>query len=54
MRFITCTHPHISLGNQVKDNEMCGACGTDGRGEKSVQGFDGKAQNKETNGKTEA
>jgi hypothetical protein len=28
---------------QVKANEVGGACGTHGRGEKSVQGFGGKA-----------
>jgi hypothetical protein len=33
---------------QVKANEVGGACGTHGRGEKSVQGFGGKAQRKET------
>jgi hypothetical protein len=31
-----------------------GACGTHGRGEKSVQGFGGKARRKETTGKTKA
>jgi hypothetical protein len=30
------------------------SCGTHGRGEKSVQGFDGKARRKETTGKTKA
>jgi hypothetical protein len=39
---------------QVKANEVGGACGTNGRGEKSVQGFGGKAQRKETTGKTKA
>jgi hypothetical protein len=28
---------------QVKSNEVGGTCGTHGRGEKSVQGFGGKA-----------
>jgi hypothetical protein len=31
-----------------------GACGLHGRGEKSVQGFGGKAWRKQTNRKTEA
>jgi hypothetical protein len=39
---------------QVKANEMGGTCCTHGRGEKSVQGFDGKARRKETTGKTKA
>jgi hypothetical protein len=34
--------------------EVGGACGTHGRGEKSVQGFGGKARRKETTGKTKA
>jgi hypothetical protein len=48
--------PQISLGksSQVKANEVGGACGTHGRGEKSVQGFGGKARRKETTGKTKA
>jgi hypothetical protein len=33
---------------QVKAIEVGGACGTHGRGEKSVQGFGGKARKKET------
>jgi hypothetical protein len=40
--------------SQVKANEVGGACGTNGRGEKSVQGFGGKARRKETAGKTKA
>jgi hypothetical protein len=43
--FIICTHPQISLGR---------ACGTHGSGEKSVQGFGGKARRKETTWKTRA
>jgi hypothetical protein len=39
---------------QVKANEVGGACGTHGRGEKSVQGFGEKARGKETAGKTKA
>jgi hypothetical protein len=30
----------------MKENEVGGACGTHGRGEKSVQGFGGKAESK--------
>jgi hypothetical protein len=40
--------------SQVKANEVGGACVTHGRGEKSVQGFGGKARRKETTGKTKA
>jgi hypothetical protein len=36
------------------ENEVGGACGTHGRGEKRVQGFDGKARRKETTWKTKA
>jgi hypothetical protein len=39
---------------QVKANEVGGARGTHGRGEKSVQGFDGKARRKETTWKIKA
>jgi hypothetical protein len=39
---------------QVKANEVGGACGTHVRGEKSVQGFGGKARRKETTWKTKA
>jgi hypothetical protein len=39
---------------QVKANEVGGASGTHGRGEKSVQGFGGKARRKETTWKTKA
>jgi hypothetical protein len=48
--FLICTHPQISLGksSQVKANEVGGAYGTHGRGEKSVQGFGGKARGKES------
>jgi hypothetical protein len=52
--FIICTHPQISLGKSSKANEVGGACGTHGRGEKSVQGFGGKARREETTGKTKA
>jgi hypothetical protein len=39
---------------QVKANEVGGACGTHGRGEKNVQGFGGKTRRKETTWKTKA
>jgi hypothetical protein len=31
---------------QIKANEVCRACGTHGRGEKSVEGFGGKPEGK--------
>jgi hypothetical protein len=30
--FVFCTHPQISLGHQIKGNEVGGTCGTHGRG----------------------
>jgi hypothetical protein len=39
---------------QVKANELGGACGTNGRWEKIVQGFGGKAGKKESTWKTKA
>jgi hypothetical protein len=39
---------------QVKANEVGVACGTRGRGEKSLQGFGGKVRRKETTWKTKA
>jgi hypothetical protein len=50
--FIICTHPQISLGKSSQGELDGRACGTHGRGEKNVQGFDGKARRKETTGKT--
>jgi hypothetical protein len=38
----------------MKEDEVSGSCGTHGRGEKSEQGFGGKARRKETTRKTEA
>jgi hypothetical protein len=52
--FIICTPPQIPLGDQIKENEVGGACSTNGRGEKSVQGFGAKARRKETTWKTKA
>jgi hypothetical protein len=40
--FIICTHPQISYADQIEENEVGGACGTHGRGEKSVKGFYGR------------
>jgi hypothetical protein len=45
---------HNLYSSQVKANEVGRACGTHGRGEKSVQGFGGKARGKETTWKTKA
>jgi hypothetical protein len=39
-----CTHPKYHQADQVKEDEVGGACGTHRRGEKSVQGFVGKAR----------
>jgi hypothetical protein len=46
--------PRYHYADQVKANEMGGACGTHERGEKIVQSFGGKARRKETTGKTKA
>jgi hypothetical protein len=40
--------------DQIKENEMGEACGTHGTGEKSVQGFGGKARIEKTTRKTKA
>jgi hypothetical protein len=42
-----------SKADEIKDNEVGSACGTHGRGEKSVQVSVGKAGRKETTRKTE-
>jgi hypothetical protein len=47
-----CLSPDII--KQVKANEVGGACGKHGKGEKSVQGFGGKVRRKETTWKTRA
>jgi hypothetical protein len=53
--FIISTHPQIlGKSSQVKANEVGGACGTHGIGEKSLQGFGGKSRRKETTRKTKA
>jgi hypothetical protein len=46
--------PDISRQIKIKENEVGRACGTHGRGEKSVQGFGGKARRKESTWKTKA
>jgi hypothetical protein len=46
--------PDIIRQSQVKANEVGGACGTHGRGEKSVQSFGGKSRRKESTWKTKA
>jgi hypothetical protein len=46
--------PYIIRQVKVKANEVGGACGTHGKGEKSVQGFGGRARRKETARKTKA
>jgi hypothetical protein len=38
----------------MKENEVGGACGTHGRGERSVQMFGGKVRRKEITRKTKA
>jgi hypothetical protein len=53
-RLIICTHHQISSADYVKDDEVGGACGTHGRGEKSMQGFGWKARKKETSRKIDA
>jgi hypothetical protein len=52
--FIICTHPRYHQAGQVKAHEVDRACDTHGRGEKSVQGFGGKARRKETTWKSKA
>jgi hypothetical protein len=46
-KFYTPTDILLGRSHQVKD-EVGGTCGTQGRGEECVQGFDGKARRKET------
>ena len=41
-------------GDKIKKNEMDGAYGAYGEGEKRVQGFGGKTWRKETTGETQA
>jgi hypothetical protein len=46
--------PNITEHDQIKENELGGACDTHGTGDKSVKGCSGKARKKETTQKTEA
>jgi hypothetical protein len=41
-------YPSPNIIRQIKSRRMSRACGTHGRGEKSVQGFGGKTRRKET------
>jgi hypothetical protein len=52
--FILVLIPKYHQADQITESEVGGACGTRGGGVKSVQGFGGKAQRKETTQKTEA
>jgi hypothetical protein len=51
---ILCSSPDIIKQIKSRPNEVGRACGTYGRGEKSVQGFGGKARRKGTTRKTKA
>jgi hypothetical protein len=42
------------VADQIKENEVGGAYGTHGRGDKSVQSFGGKARREKTTWKTKA
>ena len=49
MRTVTVrTADQISLGDQTKEDEMGGACGTYGGEERHIQGFDGDTGRIET------
>jgi hypothetical protein len=52
--FIFYTHPQILIGRSNQGDEVGGTCGTHGRGQECVQGFDGKARRKETTWETMA
>lgn len=54
LQFIICTHHHILLGDQIKENEVVGACDPHGIGEKAIQGFSVDARRKESPRKTKA
>jgi hypothetical protein len=40
-------NPKYHYADKVKEDELGGACGTHGKGRKSVKGFGGKAQRKD-------
>jgi hypothetical protein len=44
--FITCTLHQYYSGDQIKEDEMGGACSTHGRDEKCIQYFGGKPEGK--------
>jgi hypothetical protein len=46
--------PKYYQANQIKENEVGGTCGSHGRGEECVQGFDGKDRRNESTWKTKA
>jgi hypothetical protein len=50
--FMISTLHYKFLGDQIKENEKCGACGTCGENEKCVQGFGGKKPKGRTTWKT--
>jgi hypothetical protein len=52
--FIFYTRLKCYSADRVMEGDVSGACGTHGRGEKSVQSFGGKARRKETTRKTES
>jgi hypothetical protein len=52
--FIISTHPQTSQADQIKENEVGGACGTHEGGEESVHGFGTKARRKEATRKAKA
>jgi hypothetical protein len=45
--------PKYHKVDQIKENEMCGSCGTQGRGKKFINGFGGKTRGKESTPSTE-
>ena len=49
-----CTPHQYYLGNQIKKNEIGGACSTCGGDERCLQGFSGETGGKEITGKTQA
>jgi hypothetical protein len=46
--------PKYHEADKIKENEVGGTCGTHGRGEKNVEGSDGKARGEESTRKTKA
>ena len=56
MHLMECIFYVVSLllCDKIKENEMGGACGAYGGGERRVQGFGGETWGKETTGETKA